>query len=77
MATIKAGFVSCPSNRLESPVELMVEAPGEKEEPVLALGRALGWPGRAANFVQSSFCLRFLVEPTWTMCSHPNRKQEM
>ena len=49
-----------------------MEAPGEKEGPVLTLGR----PGRVARFMQSGYCLRFLVEPAWTMHSHPNGEQE-
>lgn len=73
MAIVETRLVSCPSNRLERPVQLVVEAPREKEGPVLTLGR----PGRAARFMQSSCCLRLPVEPAWTMHSHPNREQEI
>lgn len=73
LAIFETIFLSCPRNRLESPGQLVVEVPEEKERPGLTLGK----PGSEARLMQSSCCPQFLVEPTWTMHSHPNGEQKI
>lgn len=68
---VEAIFLSCPWNRLESWLVCGGDCWRERR------GLTLGKTGSKTRLMQSSCCPQLLVEPTWTMRSHPNGEQKI